>query len=237
MSLKKQALSGIAWTFAQQTGVQLINFGVQIVLARLLMPEMFGLVAMINVFIAIGKLLMDGGMTTSLIRTENPNHLDYSTVFSTNILVSLGLYGLIFLGAPYISAFNDQPILTDLVRVFALSFVINAFVAVHVAKLTKEMNFKKQMTIQIPSTLIGGATGVTMAYLGYGVWANPEEVKHEYGITCHAELDLASEHTYNAIALAVAHKQFLSMDLTNLKAEHAVVYDVKGVIKEVEGKL
>lgn len=171
MSLKKQALSGIAWTFAQQTGVQLINFGVQIVLARLLMPEMFGLIAMINVFIAIGQLLMDGGMTTSLIRTGNPDHLDYSTVFSTNILVSLGLYGLIFLGAPYISAFYDQPILTDLVRVFALSFVINAFVAVHIAKLTKEMNFKKQMTIQIPSTIIGGATGVTMAYLGYGVWS------------------------------------------------------------------
>lgn len=171
MSLKKQALSGIAWTFAQQTGVQLINFVVQIVLARLLMPEMFGLIAMINVFIAIGQLLMDGGMTTSLIRTENPDHLDYSTVFSTNILVSLGLYALIFLGAPYISAFYEQPILTDLVRVFALSFVIIAFVAVHVAKLTKEMNFKKQMTIQIPSTLIGGATGVTMAYLGYGVWS------------------------------------------------------------------
>jgi teichuronic acid exporter len=171
MSLKKQALSGIVWTFAQQSGVQIISFGVQIILARLLLPEMFGLIAMINVFIAIGQLLMDGGMTTSLIRTENPDHLDYSTVFSTNILVSLGLYGLIFLGAPFISTFYEQPILTDLVRVFALSFVINAFVAVHVAKLTKEMNFKKQMTIQIPSTLIGGATGVIMAILGYGVWS------------------------------------------------------------------
>jgi len=171
MSLKKQALSGIAWTFAQQMGVQLISFGVKIILARLLMPEMFGLIAMINVFIAIGQLLMDGGMTTSLIRTENPDQLDYSTVFSTNVLVSLGFYILIFFGAPYISVFYEQPILTDLVRVFALSFVINAFVAVHVAKLTKEMNFKKQMIIQIPSTLIGGATGVTMAFLGYGVWS------------------------------------------------------------------
>jgi len=171
LSLKKQVLSGIVWTFAQQAGVQIINFGVQIVLARLLMPEMFGLIAMINVFIAIGKLLMDGGMTTSLIRTNNPDNLDYSTVFSTNILVSLVFYILIFFGAPYISIFYEQPILTDLIRVFALSFIINAFVAVHVAKLTKEMNFKKQMTIQIPSTLIGGTTGITMAYLGYGVWS------------------------------------------------------------------
>lgn len=77
MSLKKQALAGFKWTFLQQFSVQSINFIVQIILARLLMPEMFGLIAMIVIFISIGQALMDGGMTSSLIRTENPDQLDY----------------------------------------------------------------------------------------------------------------------------------------------------------------
>src|SRR5690554_7185075 len=96
MSLKKQAISGVIWTFAQQFSVQIINFGVQIILARLLMPEMFGLIAMISIFIAIGQMLMDGGMTTSLIRTKEADHKDYSTVFMTNFLVSVLIYLFVF---------------------------------------------------------------------------------------------------------------------------------------------
>jgi teichuronic acid exporter len=171
MSLRQQAISGIIWTFAQQFSVQIINFGVQVVLARLLMPEMFGLIAMINIFVSIGQMLMDGGMTTSLIRTKNADNKDYSTVFMTNLSVSIFVYLIVFVCAPLIADFYDQAILTEIVRVFALMFVINAFSAVHVAKLTKEMNFKKQMTFQIPSTVIGAITGVTLALLGYGVWS------------------------------------------------------------------
>src|SRR5690606_8340417 len=164
-------ISGVIWTFTQQFSVQIINFGVQIILARLLMPEMFGLIAMLNVFIAVGQLLMDGGMTSSLIRTKNPDQLDYSTVFLTNIFVSIGIYILIFLFAPLIGSFYNQPILSNILKVYALSFVIRSFVAVHIAKLTKEMNFKTQMILQIPSTITGAFVGIVMAYLDYGVWS------------------------------------------------------------------
>lgn len=170
-SLKKQAISGIIWTFAQQFSVQLINFGVQIILARLLMPEDFGLIAMLTVFISIGQFLMDGGMTSSLIKTKNPDQMDYSTVFMTNMLISIGVYLLIFIAAPFIADFYNQELLTDILRVYAFTFVIRSFVAVHVAKLTKEMNFKTQMKLQIPSTIIGAIVGVVMAYLGFGVWS------------------------------------------------------------------
>lgn len=171
MNLKKQAISGVLWTFAQQFSVQIINFVVQIILARLLLPEMFGLIAMLSVFIAIGQMLMDGGMTSSLIRTKNPDQLDYSTVFVTNFIISISVYLIVFIGAPFISNFYDQDILTNILRVYSLTFVIRSFVAVHVAKLTNEMNFKLQMKLQIPSTILGAITGVTMAYLGYGVWS------------------------------------------------------------------
>lgn len=171
MSLKRQAISGVKWNFIQQLSVQIINFAVQVILARLLMPEMFGLIAMIIVFISIGQSLMDSGMTSSLIRTKAPSQIDYSTVFITNMIMSLLVYALIFFLAPYISTFYNQAILTDLVRLFALTFIVNAFVAVHIAKLTKEMNFKLQMQLQIPSTIISGIIGVVLAYMGYGVWS------------------------------------------------------------------
>lgn len=171
MSLKRQAILGVKWSFIQQFSVQIINFAVQVILARLLMPEMFGLIAMITVFISIGQSLMDSGMTSSLIRTENPTQTDYSTVFTTNMVMSIAIYATTFILAPYIANFYEQEVLTDIVRLFAVSFIINAFVAVHIAKLTKEMNFKQQMKLQIPSTLISGLVGVTMAYIGYGVWS------------------------------------------------------------------
>lgn len=135
------------------------------------MPDMFGLIAMINIFISIGQLLMDGGMTTSLIRTKNADNRDYSTVFMTNLSVSIIIYLIVFACSPLIASFYEQIILSDLIRVFALSFVINSFSAVHVAKLTKEMNFKKQMTFQIPSTIVGAVVGVSLALLDFGVWS------------------------------------------------------------------
>ncbi|CEA15292.1 lipopolysaccharide biosynthesis protein wzxC [Fermentimonas caenicola] len=170
-SLKKQAVSGVLWSFGQQFSVQIINFVVQIILARLLMPEMFGLIAMLTVFISIGQSLMDAGMTSSLIRSKNPDQLDYSTVFLTNLMISVSVYIITYLSAPYIAQFYSQEILKDILRIYALTFVIHSFVAVHIAKMTKEMNFKTQMILQIPSTIVGAIVGVTMAYLGYGVWS------------------------------------------------------------------
>lgn len=171
MSLKKKAIRGVIWTFAQQFSVQIINFVVQIILARLLVPEDFGLVAMLSIFISLGNMLMEGGMTTSLIRTKNPDQLDYSTVFFVNVLVSLFIYVLFFLFSSSIGAFFGYPILSVMIKLYALTFVIRSFAAVHVVKLTKEMDFKTQMKLQIPSTLIGAVVGVVMAKHGYGVWS------------------------------------------------------------------
>lgn len=170
-SLKNQAIKGMIWTFTQQFSVQFINLIVQIILARLLAPEMFGLIAMLNIFISIGPALIDGGMTSSLIRTRDPDQLDYSTVFMTNMSVSIVVYCLVFFLAPSIASFYDQETLKGILRVYALTFVIRAFVAVHIAKLTKEMNFKTLMKLQIPSTITGGIVGIVMAYNGYGVWS------------------------------------------------------------------
>jgi teichuronic acid exporter len=171
MSLRKKALNGFFWTLGQQFSVQIINFAVQIILARILLPEAFGLIAMIQIFVSIGQTLMDSGMTSSLIRMQNPDQRDYSTVFFINILFSFILYLILFFCAPVISSFFSQPLLKPIIRVYTLTFIIQALVTVQTTRLTKEMNFKLQMLMQLPSTIIGGIVGITMAYHGYGVWS------------------------------------------------------------------
>ncbi|KIA99836.1 lipopolysaccharide biosynthesis protein [Flavobacterium sp. KMS] len=171
MSLKKQALRGFIWSFLQQFSTQLITFLVQIILARILLPSEFGLIGMLTVFIGIGTALFEGGMTSSLIRVSKIDSRDYSTVFFFNLGVSLLIYLLFFLSAPYIALFYRQPILTDIARVYGLSFVFLAFGTVQNTILTKEMKFKKQAIITSPALLIGSLLGVFLAYNDFGVWS------------------------------------------------------------------
>ena len=171
MSLKKQALSGVKWTFIQQFGVQGIGFVVSIILARLLQPEEFGLIAMITVFIGIGNALLNAGLGSSLIRSKEVDEEDYATVFYFNLVVSVIVYFLVYILAPYIASFYEQPVLISLIRWLSLSFIINAFALIQQTRLTKLMDFKTQTLVAIPALIIGGVVGVSMAYLEYGVWS------------------------------------------------------------------
>ncbi|WP_026897152.1 lipopolysaccharide biosynthesis protein [Daejeonella oryzae] len=171
MGLKQKTVAGLFWTFTQQFSLQIISFIISIILARQLSPSEFGLIGMLSVFISVGSSLMDSGMTSSIIRTKDPNQSDYSTVFVINIVGSILIYAIIFFAAPYIAAFYNHPILTDIVRVYSLTFVLSAFMGVQRAKLTKEMNFRLQMLIQIPSVVGSGILGIILAYNGFGVWS------------------------------------------------------------------
>lgn len=171
MSLKKQALKGFIWSFLQQFSTQLITFVVQVVLARILLPEEFGLIGMLTVFIGIGTALYEGGMTSSLIRASKADSRDYSTVFFFNLGISLFVYALFFFLAPYIALFYRQPILTDLARIYGLSFVFLAFGTVQNTILTRDMKFKKQAIITFPALLIGSITGILLAFNNFGVWS------------------------------------------------------------------
>lgn len=171
MSLKNKVLVGIFWTYSQQFGTQLISFIVSIFLARILLPEEFGLIGMIAIFMGIGNALFDGGMTSSLIRSGDLEESDFSTVFIFNLLVSIGVYLIIFTSAPFIADFYHQPILTNVTRVYALSFVFSAFGSVQNTKLTRTMNFKRQALLSIPSLLAGSIAALIMAFKGFGVWS------------------------------------------------------------------
>lgn len=171
MSLRAEAIRGAIWTYGQQFGTQFISFIVSVFLARILLPEEFGLIGMITILMGIGTTLFDGGMTSSLIRSESLEDSDYSTVFIFNFAVSISVYILMIISAPLIANFYHQPTLTSIIRVYGLSFVFSAFGSVQNTILTKELNFKKQAILNIPSIIFGGVVAILMANLDFGVWS------------------------------------------------------------------
>lgn len=171
MSLRKQAVAGMIWSYSQQFGSQLLSFGVSIVLARLLLPEEFGLIGMLAIFIGIGNALFEGGLTSSLIRTKEVTAVDYSTVFIFNLIGSIIIYFVLYISAPLIADFYHQPTLTSITRIYGLTFIFSAFGTVQNTILTRELQFKKQALLTLPALLLGSCVGLVLAYYNYGVWA------------------------------------------------------------------
>ncbi|MCW9709139.1 lipopolysaccharide biosynthesis protein [Fodinibius salsisoli] len=170
-SLTDKTLSGFIWAFGERFGVQLLQMVVFIVLARKIAPEAFGLMGMLAVFIAVSQSLTDSGFGQALIQKKETDEIDYSSVFYINLIVSIVIYGLLFVTAPLIASFYGESILINLIRVLGLKFIIAAFSMVQIARLTKEVQFKKLMMAKLPSTLLGGAAGIGAAYGGLGVWS------------------------------------------------------------------
>lgn len=171
MSIKRKTFRGLIWTFLQDFGVTGIRFLVQIFLARLIVPEQFGLFGMIGVFYAVAESLTNTGMGTSLIRLKKPTHHDYSTVFWGGMILAVFIYAIIFISAPFIEDFYGQESISLLVRIYGLNIILGSLYGIHVTKQTKELNFKIQTIITIPSLIISSILGIYLGYLGYGVWA------------------------------------------------------------------
>ena len=171
MSLKKQTFSGLIWTFTDTIFLKGSSFVAQLVLARLLGPKEFGLIGMIAVFVAIGASLVDSGLSSSLIRTKDADDKDFCTVFFTNLTISILVYIIVFIAAPFIAKFYDQSILVPIIRTYCLSFIVSSFSAIQIAIVIKNMQFKKFMLLNIPGTIIGIITGIVLGYMGFGVWS------------------------------------------------------------------
>ncbi len=171
MSLRKRTLNGLLWTFSERFGIQAVNFVASVFLARLLLPEQFGLIGMLTFFVAIGNSLIDSGLTSSLIRSTDLKDIDYSTVFFLNLAGSVFMYFILFISAPLIAVFYQQPELEGIARIYCLVFIINAFSTVQSTRLTKVMNFRPQILASTSSVIISGIFGVALAFHGYGVWS------------------------------------------------------------------
>lgn len=171
MDLKKQAISGMFWVFIDTFLLKGISFLGTILLARILSPEDFGLIAMISVIVVIGVIVVDSGLTSSLIRNVKNDSIDYSTVFYTNVFLSLILYLCFYLLAPIIADFYNQKTLISIIRIYSICFFCSGLSSVQTAILIKKMEFKKIAYLNIPGSILGILIGLLMGYYGFGVWS------------------------------------------------------------------
>lgn len=164
-------LGGVIWTLMNKFLSQGISFVVSVVLARLLLPEDYGVIAMLNIFIMFSSVLIDAGFGTALIQKKDADDLDYNTVFYGSTFIGLLMYIICYFAAPYVSLFFKEPQLTIVMRVFLISFVWSGYNSVLNAWITKRLLFKKFFYRTLFANILSAFVGIAMAYYGYGVWA------------------------------------------------------------------
>jgi teichuronic acid exporter len=170
-SLRTKTIHGLLWTFIESAGMQCIRFAVGIILARLLFPEQFGLIAMITVFIAVAQTFLDSGFAAALIRKPEVKPADTGSIFYFSLVIGTMATGLMCLFAPWIAIFYGQPILVPLTQALSLNVIINSFGMVHTAILSREMNFKALAKANLIASALSGIIGVALAVADFGIWS------------------------------------------------------------------
>ena len=171
MKNKSSIVSNVIWKFAERILAQLVSLIVSVVLARILLPEDYGIIAMVTVFITVANVFVTSGIPVALVQKQDADDLDFSSVFYFNLFLSVLIYMLLFLGAPYIAEFYDNSLLTPVIRVMGIRIIIASVNSVQHAYVSKNMLFKKYFWSTLWGTLISGIVGVGLAYCGWGVWA------------------------------------------------------------------
>lgn len=169
--MRNKVISSLFWKFSERVGAQVVNFIVSIVLARVLQPKDYGLIALITIFITISNVFVQSGFGSALIQKKDADELDFSSVFYFSIFMSCILYIIMFITAPFIADFYSEPQLTAVIRVLSLLLIIAGVNSVQHAYVSKTMQFKRFFFSTLFGTLASAVVGIYLAYKGYGVWA------------------------------------------------------------------
>ncbi|MCK9217041.1 MAG: lipopolysaccharide biosynthesis protein [Firmicutes bacterium] len=168
---KTKVLSSFLWKFMERGGTQGIQFIVQIVLARLLLPEDYGIIALVVVFTSIAGVFVQSGLNTALIQKKDADEIDFSSVFYLSLFLACSLYIILFFTAPFIAAFYKMPQITSVFRVLSITLIFGAFNSIQNAIISRKLQFKRLFFSSTGAILISGMVGIFMAYSGFGVWA------------------------------------------------------------------
>jgi O-antigen/teichoic acid export membrane protein len=171
MSLGKTIRHGAKWVFIGNTGSQVINFALGLVLARLLMPAEFGMVATILIFTNLAGFVAGGGMGQAIVRAKEASKRDFDLLFTLQGLIGLAIVGLFFAIAPWFGRWYDNPLYADLLRVAALSFLVRPFFNVPSNMLHRDMRFKAKAAVQLTNLVVYNSIALSLAWLGYGPWS------------------------------------------------------------------
>ena len=170
-NIRNKALNGFIWKFSEKVGTQLLQIVLQIILARILLPSDYGLIAILSIFITISDVFITQGFSTGIIQKKVVDDLDCSSIFWANLLLSFILYLILFLISPYVAKFYKNELLTKIMRVLSLNVIIGAIGSVHNAVLSRKLDFKKSFYRNLSNIITQGIVGIILAYKGYGVWS------------------------------------------------------------------
>ena len=169
--LKDRMVSATFWKMGERVLSQGVSFIVSLILARILSPDNYGVVAVILIFINIADVLISSGFSASLIQKKEASNADFSTAFYCNLLLGIVLYVLLFFSAPLISLLYQMPMLTSYIRILALRLPIPSFQAIQVAYVSRKLLFKKFFFSTSGGTIFSGILGIILALHGFGVWS------------------------------------------------------------------
>lgn len=169
--LKSKAITGSIWSLIETFSVQIVQFIVGVILARILEPKDYGLIALTGIFTSISSAITDGGFEKTLIQKKDLLPIQISTVFYINVMLGAFMTLLLIVAAPFISGFFDAPALTPILQVISIGILLNSLSQTQQTLILKELQFKKISHIKIATSVIGGVTGLVLALSGFGVWA------------------------------------------------------------------
>jgi len=170
-NLKQKTISAMLWSTLGKLSTLSIQFIANMILARLLMPEDFGCIGMLMIFMVISEVLITGGFGQALIQKKNPTHLDYSTVFYWNLVASIIIYILLYISSPIIADFYNMSQLTNLLRIYSITLIISSFSIVQTNILQKQLKFKSLSIRNIIASSCGSIVATCMAFYGFGIWS------------------------------------------------------------------
>lgn len=170
-SLGKEIRKGFIWNFSEQASFKLMQFVIQIVLTRLLMPEDYGLVALSLAFVNFATVFVNAGFGSALIYKKDATTEDFSSVCWTNIGIACFLYIILFFTAPIIADFYNDERITLIIRIMTVSLILGAYNSVQIAIVQKNMQFKKSFLANVTSVSTSAILGIWAAFSGYGVWS------------------------------------------------------------------
>lgn len=168
---KYKVINSILWKLMETIGTKGIQFIVTIVLARLLLPEEFGLIVLVTIFIAVASVFVQSGFNTALVQKKKVDEVDFSSVFHLSLVVASILYIVLFFIAPILAKFFDEPELVSVIRIISLTLFFGAFNSIQLAVISRNMHFKKLFVCSLGAVIISGIVGIVMAYVGLGVWS------------------------------------------------------------------
>ncbi len=162
---------GLSWSFAERITAQLVSTLVGILLARLLLPDDYGIVSIVMVFITLCNVFVTSGFGTAIVQKKEVDETDYNTAFILSFIMSVVLYGALFVASPFIARFYEMPILESVIKVLGIRLILTSLNTIQQAHIQREMQFKKFFISTLFGTVISCVVGIVLAYSGVGVWA------------------------------------------------------------------